>query len=204
MHTYTLCELQTCDVSGEPAASLFCCKTLSDVFSRDQNLQVYHILWINEPNYSLFISITSIMFIPLWEKQRLTKGRKQNGKRHSQTFPTSTETVCRNHINHKRTLSYWLTAWEVSSGSRILMASGLFSEQYLRKGEAQKQLWAEGATGRQGRSKLPIVPGGFGQGFQTSDTQLCRDGVVQLGRVWVRWLKSISQHLFPSFHQLAD
>lgn len=30
------------------------------------------------------------------------------------------------------------------------------------------------------------VPGGFGQGFQTGDAQLCTDGVVQLGWVWVR------------------
>lgn len=46
------------------------------------------------------------------------------------------------------------------------------------------------------------VPSGFGQGLQTSVTQLSTDGVVQLGRIWVRRLQSISEHLLSLVYQL--
>lgn len=79
------------------------------------------------------------------------------------------------------------------------MASGLFSEQYLPKGETVKQRLMkcpqkeitedkEGVINRvvhAGQHELAAVPGGFSQGFQSSDTQLCTDGIVQFGRVWV-------------------
>lgn len=55
-----------------------------------------------------------------------------------------------------------------------------------------------------GQDEPAAAPGGFGQRFQTSDAQLGTDGIVKLGRVGVWRLKSISEHLFASFHQLAD
>lgn len=110
---HTLRVLQTCDVGREPAAGLFCRETFGDVFSRDQDLQ-----------------------------RRGERACLKKKGTEGQTFATcwkSIATVRTNHINHTTRLLCRLTACEVSSGSRILMASGLFSEQYLDKKRGNKQ-----------------------------------------------------------------
>lgn len=74
------------------------------------------------------------------------------------------------------------------------MASGLFSEQYLPKGDTNKQrlmncqqeiMDDKEDVIHAGQHEVAAVPGGFRQGFQSGHTQLCADGIVQLGRVRV-------------------
>lgn len=121
-------------------------------------LDIY--LFLSMICWSICSNISFVMiFVPTyddkWQKKVYNRIYQWQKKTHWSLLK-SVETGCKTATSNTEQYFYRLTAWEVSSGRRILTASGLLSQQYLPKGEQMilNDMSAEGKNDIEG-----VIPG---------------------------------------------